>query len=121
MVTLEDAIIARYGKKDKHFEILVDPKAVEMIREGKDINIFDYLATDLVFKDARKGDKAADESLKEIFHTDDVAKISAMIIREGEIQLTTKQRKDMQVRKRKEIVDWIARSTSSSRKQFPPS
>ena len=119
MVSLDEAIVARYGKKGKHFEILVDPKAVEMIMEGKEINILDYMAIDLIFKDASKGEKAAEESLKEIFGTTDVAEIALKIIKEGEFQLTTKQRKEMQERKKKAIVDYIARSAMDPHTELP--
>jgi ribosome maturation protein SDO1 len=119
MVSLDEAIVARYGKKGKHFEILVDPKAVEMIMEGKEINILDYMAIDLIFKDASKGEKAAEESLREIFGTTDVAEIALKIIKEGEFQLTTKQRKEMQERKKKAIVDFIARSAMDPHTKLP--
>jgi len=119
MVSLDEAIAARYDKKGKHFEILVDPKAVEMIMEGKEINILDYLAIDLIFKDARKGDKASEESLREIFGTTDVAEIAIKIIKEGDFQLTTKQRKEMQERKKKAIVDYIARSAMDPHTKLP--
>ena len=119
MVSLDEAIVARYGKKGKHFEILVDPKAVEMIMEGKEINILDYMAIDLIFKDASKGEKAAEESLKEIFGTTDVAEIALKIIKEGEFQLTTKQRKEMKERKKKAIVYYIARSDMDPHTKLP--
>jgi len=119
MVSLDEAIVARYDKKGKHFEILVDPKAVEMIMEGKDINILDYLAIDIIFKDARKGDKASEESLQEVFGTTDVSEIAIKIIKDGDFQLTTKQRKEMQERKKKAIVDYIARSAMDPHTKLP--
>ncbi len=119
MVSLDEAIIARYDKKGKHFEILVDPKAVEMILEGKKIDIMQYLAIDLVFKDAKKGEKASEEALNEVFGTTDVAEIAIKIIKEGDFQLTTKQRKEMQERKRKAIVDYIAKSAMDPRTKLP--
>ena len=119
MVSLDEAIVARYEKKGKHFEILVDPKAVEMVIEGKEINILDYLAIDIIFKDARKGDKASEEALQEIFGTTDVAEIAIRIIKEGDCQLTTKQRKEMQEKKKRAIVDYIARSAMDPHTKLP--
>ncbi|HHF55769.1 MAG TPA: ribosome assembly factor SBDS [Thermoplasmatales archaeon] len=119
MVSLDEAIVARYEKKGKHFEILVDPKAVEMVIEGKEINILDYLAIDIIFKDARKGDKASEEALQEIFGTTDVAEIAIRIIKEGDFQLTTKQRKEMQEKKKRAIVDYIARSAMDPHTKLP--
>jgi len=119
MVSLDDAIVARYGKKGSHFEILIDPKVVDMVMEGKEINIVDYMAIDLIFKDARKGEKASEEALKEIFGTLDVAEIALKIIKEGEFQLTTQQRREMMERKRKAIVDHIARSAMDPHTKLP--
>ena len=119
MVSLDDAIIARYEKKGRHFEILVDPEAAEKVMEGKEVNILENLAIDTIFKDARKGEKAGEESIKEIFGTDDISKIAIKIIKEGEIQLTVKQRREMQERKRKSIIDWIARSSMDPRTKLP--
>ena len=119
MVSLDDAIIARYERKGMHFEILVDPEAAEKVIEGEKVNILENLAIDTIFKDARKGEKASEEAIKEVFGTLDIEKIAIKIIKEGEIQLTTKQRREMQERKRKAIVDWIARSSMDPRTRLP--
>jgi len=119
MVSLDEAIIARYEKKGRHFEILVDPEAVEKILEGKKTNVLDALAVDAVFKDARKGDKASEDSLKEIFGTLNIEEIALKIIKEGEIQLTVKQRREMIERKKRAIVEWIARYSMDPRTKLP--
>ncbi len=119
MVSLDDAIIARYEKKGHHFEVLVDPDAAEKIIEGEEVNILDNLAIDMIFKDARKGEKAGEEAIKEVFGTTDVGEIAIKIIKEGEIQLTVKQRKEMLERKKKNIVDWIARASMDPRTKLP--
>ena len=119
MVSLEDAVIARYDKKGSHFEILVDPYAAEDFLEGKEIDIRESMAIDLIFKDSRKGEKATEEALQEAFNTTDVETIAKIIIKEGEIQLTTKQRREMQERKRKKIVDTIARTSMDPHTKLP--
>ena len=119
MVSLDDAIIARYERKGMHFEILVDPEAAEKIIEGEKVNILDNLAIDTIFKDARKGEKASEEAIKEVFGTTDIEQVAIKIIKEGEIQLTVKQRREMQEKKRKAIVDWIARSSMDPRTKLP--
>lgn len=119
MVSLDDAVVARYGRKDTHFEILVDPKAIDEVMEGREINILEYLATDLIFKDARKGEKASEEVLKDVFGTTDVAEIALQILKHGEFQLTTQQRRAMHDRKKKEIIDWIARSSMDPHTKLP--
>jgi len=119
LTSLEKAVIARLTIGDDHFEILVDPKAAADLIDGKDVDIMSSLAAYEVFKDARKGDKASEEALQEIFGTTDVAEISIRIIKEGDFQLTTKQRKEMQEKKKRAIVDYIARSAMDPHTKLP--
>ncbi|MCL4350493.1 MAG: ribosome assembly factor SBDS [Candidatus Thermoplasmatota archaeon] len=108
MVKLDDAIIARYEHAGHRFEILVDPDSVDKIKTGK-FDLEDDLASDMVFKDAKKGDKAGEELVKEIFGTNDIIKVAQDIVKNGQIQLTTEQRKKMQESKKKMIIDMIVR------------
>ena len=57
MVKVEDAVIARWETGGNRFEVLVDPKAVQDLKDGKDVDLSDKLALDQVFKDVKKGDK----------------------------------------------------------------
>ena len=43
MVKVEDAVIARWETGGSRFEVLVDPLAVQDLKEGKDINLADKL------------------------------------------------------------------------------
>ncbi len=119
MVSLEDAVIARYEKKGMHFEILVDPEVAEDFLDGKNVNLAENLATDLVFKDAGKGTKASEQSIEDVFGTIDIGEIAKVIVREGKIQLTTKQRREMQERKKKKIIDNIARNSMNPHTKLP--
>ncbi|MCY0851926.1 MAG: ribosome assembly factor SBDS [Thermoplasma acidophilum] len=108
MVKVEDAIVARLESHGYHFEILVDPDAIERIRKGN-IDIENDLAFPEVYKDVRKGEKASEESLKEAFKTTDIAQVAIEIVKKGQIQLTTEQRREMYDERRKQIVNLIAR------------
>ncbi len=110
MVRLEDAVVARYEHKGHRFEILVDPNAIDDIKSGKIDNVVDYLVIDEIFKDARKGDRAGEETIKEVFGTTDVNEIAKRIIRDGQVQLTTEQRRKMLEEKKKRIIMEIARN-----------
>lgn len=110
MVDIEDAIIAKLESHGETFEILIDPKVVNLLKEGKDPNLVDYMVIDEVFKNAHKGTKAPEEKIKEIFGTNDVVEVAKQIILKGEIQLTAQQRKEMLENKRKRIVSEITRN-----------
>ena len=108
MVKLDDAIIARMEHSGHKFEILIDPDAVEKIRNG-DVEVEKDLASEQVFKDARKGEKAGEDAIREVFKTDDIKKIAEEIVKKGQIQLTTEQRHKMQEMKKKMVIDIISK------------
>jgi len=108
MVSLDDAVVARLDSHGSHFEVLVDPYEAQKMRNGEDVDIEDLLAIDEVFKDASKGDRASDEHISKVFGTSNVEEVARKIVMEGEIQLTTDQRRKMTEEKRKQIVTYIA-------------
>jgi ribosome maturation protein SDO1 len=118
MVKLDDAIIARLEHGGHKFEILVDPNAVEKIKEGK-LDIEQDLASEEIFKDAKKGEKAGEESIKEVFKTNDVEKIILEIIKKGQIQLTTEQKHNMMETKKKIIITTISRESINPQTNAP--
>ena len=69
MVSLDNAIVARFARGGEHFEVLADPENALRLREGGDIDLDAVLAIEEIFKDASKGEKASDESLKHAFST----------------------------------------------------
>jgi ribosome maturation protein SDO1 len=119
VVKLEDAVVARYIIKGSHFEILVDPDASQQIKDGKEIDILSYVAIDAVFKDSRKGERASEENLQKMFNTTNFSEIAKRIILNGEIQLTTEQRRKMQENKKKQIVAEIARNAFNPQTKSP--
>ena len=119
MVKLEDAVTARYEKQGLTFEVLVDPEAVQMLRDGKDVNLIEYLVIDTIFKDARKGDRASDENIKKVFTTVDTIEVAKKIILNGEVQLTTEQRRKMVEAKRKQIVNIIVMNAINPQTMTP--
>lgn len=109
MVSLDEAVTARFNSHGDVFEILVDPDAVEPIRAGKIQDVTEHMAIDSVFKNAREGEHAAEEALMKAFGTTDVPQIAMKIVRDGEIQLTTEQRKHMQEEKTRQVVSTIVK------------
>ena len=122
MVNVEKAIIARYKYKDHHFEILVDGNLAMDYKNGKNVNIRDILASDEIFKDAKKGERASENLLKEIFGTEDTEEIAKKILKEGEIQLTTEYKKKISEQLKKRIINYISKNAMDARtkKPIPP-
>ncbi len=112
-------VIARYEKGGHKFEILVDPDKAFKYREGEKIPIDDVLVGDYIYKDARKGDRASPEEVRKVFGTTDIKKVADTILRKGELQLTTAQRRKLLEAKRRLIINYIARSAIDPRTKTP--
>jgi ribosome maturation protein SDO1 len=119
MVTVEHAVVARWETQGSRFEVLVDPTAVQDVKDGKEVDLRDKLALDQVFKDAKKGDKISEEHLERIFHTRSIPDIARQIILKGEVQVTTEQRHQLQAAKHKQIVAHIARNAMNPQTGAP--
>jgi len=107
MVSLEDAVIARYETGGNRFEILIDPKAAQSYSEGDEIDWEDAIAADGIWSDSAKGERAPDSIVNNTFETTDLIDIYKKILADGTIQLTSQQRKEMVEQKRKRIVAHI--------------
>lgn len=119
MVDVDRAVIARIRKEGNIFEILVDcDKALEY-KAGKNISLSDVIATNQVFKDVKKGEKASENLLKQIFKTDDAMQIANIIIKEGEIQLTAAHREKIREEKKRRIISIIHMNAVDSKTGLP--
>lgn len=119
MISLEKAVIARLSKSGEKFEVLVDPvKAVEF-RMGKEVLLDDLVASMEIFEDSKKGDRASEEKVNSIFGTTNPEKVIRVIVKEGEVQLTTEQRNQMLEEKKKAIVNIIAKRGVNPQTNLP--
>jgi ribosome maturation protein SDO1 len=119
MVSLDKAVIAKLRKQNENFEILVDPYLARDFKEGKEVDFEKLLAAEDVFKDARKGDRASLEDLQKVFGKKDIREVVEIILREGDVQITAEQRKEMIEQKRRRIIDFISRNTVDPRTGSP--
>ena len=119
MVSVEDAVIARITKQGITFEILVDPEKALEFKKGKPYSIENILAVNQIFKDSRKGERVSSSDLQKAFQSIDIFAISAIIIKEGDVQLTTDQRRKMTEAKRNEIASLISRQGVDPKTHIP--
>src|SRR3989344_3072922 len=119
MVRTEDAVIARLEHSGEKFEILVDPDLAIDFKHGKNVNIDDMLAVDIIFKDAKKGEEKGEDSLQKVFGTKSAIEIAKRIIIEGEVQLTTEHRSGIVEKKRKEIINFITTNAINPQTNAP--
>ena len=120
MVSLDDAVVARWEYGGKRYEVLLDPDMVEAFREDPtSVNLDDFMAVEDVFHDARQGERPAVEDLVSTFGSEDVAEATRTILERGSIQLTTAQRKARVEAMRQRILHHIHSEAVDPRTKSP--
>ncbi|MDP4012992.1 MAG: ribosome assembly factor SBDS [Candidatus Nanoarchaeia archaeon] len=119
MVDVDKAVIAKYRKDGKDFEILVDCDAALELKRGKNVDITSIIATDGIFKDVKKGLHASEQDVEKIFGTTNLYEVSKQIIIKGEVQVTTKHKDAEREAKRKQIITLIHRNAIDPKTGLP--
>jgi len=120
MVSLDDAVLARLEKGGSRYEILVDPELVdEWKKDHTSVSLDDLLATDEIWNDARSGDRPTTDALESVFGSTDLLICVEKILIDGNIQLTTVQRKNLIAEKRTKIIHQIATTATDPRTKLP--
>ena len=110
---------ARLARGSDHFEILVKPQQALDYKLGKQVPISQVLMIEEVYSDSGKGTRASEEKLQKYFSTTDPTKIAEEILKSGELQLTTDQRRQLVEDKRKQIITIITRNAVDPRSGTP--
>jgi ribosome maturation protein SDO1 len=120
MVSLDDAVLARLEKGGSRYEILVDPDLVDTWKkDNNSVPLGDLLATEEIWNDAKSGDRPTTEAIESIFGTTDLLTCVQKILKDGNIQLTTAQRKNLVAEKRTKIIHQIATTATDPRTKLP--
>jgi ribosome maturation protein SDO1 len=119
VIGVDKAVISRLVVSGQRFEILVDPNKALELKKGAKINMADVLAYPAIYRDVRSTDMVAEKDLQKVFGTVDVFKIAEKIIREGELQLTTEQRRQMVEQKKNQIATMIAKRAVNPQTNAP--
>ena len=119
MIDINKAIIARLRKGGEVFEVLVDcEKAIEF-RTGKLDDISEVVASDCIYKDAKKGEKASENEMGEIFEGKSQKEVSEIIVKEGEIHATAEHKAKLREEKKKKLIELIHRNAIDSKTGLP--
>ncbi|HJS65555.1 MAG TPA: ribosome assembly factor SBDS [Nitrososphaeraceae archaeon] len=118
-MTDNKSTIVRLAIDNDKFEILVKPDPALDYKLGKKIDISNILISDEIYADANKGTRIADEKLLRNFKTTDSIEIAKKILEQGEVNLTTDQRRRMVEEKKKQIIQYINRNFVDPKTHLP--
>ncbi|MBI3587902.1 ribosome assembly factor SBDS [Candidatus Micrarchaeota archaeon] len=119
MPGIENTIVARLEKGGDRFELLVDPKLSYEYKTGAKKDLANVLLVDEVFKDAQRGERQSPSEIRKVFGTLEINEIARRIFSDGELQLTTDQRRKVLEEKRLKIIDLICRNCVDPRTKAP--
>jgi len=109
----------RLSTDGERFEILVHPDPALDFKFGRNIEISQIVAVDEVYSDANKGLRVPTEKLQKHFKTTNFLQVAEIILRKGDLNLTTDQRRKLVEEKRRQIVATIARNFVDPRTGLP--
>jgi ribosome maturation protein SDO1 len=116
---VDKVTVVRFAVEGEKFELLVKPDPALEYKLGKRKDISTILVSDEIYSDSNKGTRASTEKLMKAFKTTDTTSIATLILQKGDLNLTTDQRRKMVSEKRKQIVDFIAKTYVDPRSHLP--
>jgi ribosome maturation protein SDO1 len=111
--------IVRLTDGQDHFEILVHPDPALDFKFGRSVDVSQIVAVDEVYSDANKGLRVPAEKLAKHFKTSNFLQVAEIILRRGDLNLTTDQRRRLVEEKRRQIVSNISRNYVDPRTGLP--
>jgi ribosome maturation protein SDO1 len=116
---MADVTVVKYSYEGEKFEILVKPDPALEYKLGKRKDISSVLVSDDIYTDSSKGTKPSIEKLLKAFKTEDTTEIAEKILQKGDLNLTTEQRRKMVEEKKKQLVEFIAKTYVDPRTHLP--
>jgi ribosome maturation protein SDO1 len=116
---MSKTVVAKYTLNGNRFELLVDADEAYEYITGKKTNVMAVLQAEEIFEDANKGKRQSQDKIKKAFNTEDIVKIAEVILKHGDVPITTEQRAKLTEEKRKQIVALIARNSIDPRTGAP--
>jgi ribosome maturation protein SDO1 len=122
MVNVDSAQIVKLKSHGHSFEILADANLALSVKQGNDADMLAVVAVPKVFSDAKKGEVASPNAMKEAFGTDDALEVAKIIIRKGDLPLTTEYKHQLREKKYRQIIELIHRNAvdPQTHKPHPP-
>jgi len=116
---MADVTLVRYSFEGEKFEIMVKPDPALEYKMGKKKDLSAVLVSDEIYTDSGKGTRPSSEKLLKAFKTEDQTEIAEIIMKKGDLNLTTDQRRKMVEEKKKQIVTFIAKTYVDPKTHLP--
>jgi len=111
--------LARIKKFGENFEISVNPDLALKFKHGEIRDVRECLQSEQIYSDANKALVIPSAKLQEIFKTDDPLRVAEIIIKEGEIQLTSDHRAKEREQKLNQLINMVHKRAIDPKTNLP--
>ncbi|MBN2881115.1 ribosome assembly factor SBDS [Candidatus Woesearchaeota archaeon] len=111
--------IARLKKGGETFEVVVDNNLAVAFKEGKSVDLNDVIKSNKIYSNANHSLLSSETIMENIFKTDDKNEIAKIILKEGEIHLTSEYKAKVREEKKKQIIYLIHKNSIDPRTNAP--
>ncbi|HZX12587.1 MAG TPA: ribosome assembly factor SBDS [Candidatus Nanoarchaeia archaeon] len=105
----EKTTIAKLKRGSMHFEVIINPEKAVAYNQGR-ASIEDALYTDTIYHDAKKGTRASEHDMHQLFGTSDPHEVAKIILKEGHVPQTEDMIKTQIDQRKRQLIDLIHRS-----------
>ncbi|KAL3943214.1 MAG: hypothetical protein SGBAC_002704 [Bacillariaceae sp.] len=109
-VRLTNVAVVRINKGGKRFEIACYRNKVVDYRQGLETDLSEVLQTDRVFTNVSKGAFAKAKDLQKVFGTKDEEEIAKIILKQGNVQVSDKERGQQLEKTTAQVAEWISKN-----------
>lgn len=101
-----EQVICRYKGGKQNFEIICNAGSIKPYREGK-AKLDDVVVTKEIFFDVKKGTRPKESDLTNSFDTKDIDECLDIIIKKGDYQVSTNERKEQVEQKKAQMIEYV--------------
>lgn len=98
--------ICKYKEGKNTFEIICNSGSIKPYREGK-AKLDDVVVAKEIFFDIKKGTRPKEADLNNSFHTTNIDECLDIIVKKGEYQVSTNERKELVEKKKAQMVEYV--------------
>ncbi|CAJ1898851.1 unnamed protein product [Cylindrotheca closterium] len=109
-VRLTNVAVVRMNKGGSRFEIACYRNKVVDYRQGLETDLSEVLQTDRVFTNVSKGAFAKAKDLQKVFGTKDEEEIAKIILKQGNVQVSDKERGQQLEKTIAQVAEWISKN-----------
>ena len=111
--------IARLRSGKLTFETMVDLDSAIKLKKGEAVDINEVIRDNFVYTDQKKGMRAGNDELENVFGTTNLQEIVEKIVKKGDIEVTQDFRDEQIENKKKQIIEFLRNNSMDSRSRRP--